>query len=203
MVKTKWRVLDPAVEACEDSHSVLRLLGDMLDRGGADTLDPETLRTADEMVTRYEVDAVASAVPAPEIDKLLDTLLGLGKRLVIVTNNAEDPVKRFLGMHGMSHKFEAIVGRDPYAPHRMKPDPHAVHRALSHLGNMSPVEAVMVGDQLTDLQAASSAGVTFLGYSNDDERSGNLRREGAHCVIHEHAQLVEACALPPVSCPRP
>ncbi|MDX3133418.1 HAD-IA family hydrolase [Streptomyces europaeiscabiei] len=171
MARKKWRVLDPVVEACEDSHSLLRLLGDMLDRSGADTLDPETLKTADELVTRYEEDAVASAVPAPEIHTLLDTLLGLGKRLVIVTNNAEKPVQKFLGIHGMSHKFEAVFGRDPYEPHRMKPDPSSVQRALRHLGDMSPDGAVMVGDQLTDLQAATSAGVRFLGYSALSSRS--------------------------------
>ncbi len=203
MARRTWQVLDPAAEACEDSHSLLRLLGTMLERSGAGALDPETLGRADEMVTRYEADAVASAVPAPGIHALLDTLLGLGKRLVIVTNNAATPVRNFLELHHMSPKFEAVFGRVPQEPHRMKPDPSSLRRALRHLGDMSPDDAVMVGDQLSDLQAARAAGVGFLGYANDAECAGELRRQGARCVVHEHRQLVEACAPPPVNRPRP
>ncbi|MCC9710573.1 HAD-IA family hydrolase [Streptomyces sp. MNU76] len=203
MARRTWQVLDPAAEACEDSHGLLRLLGAMLERSGAGALDPETLGRADDMVTRYENDAVASAVPAPEIHTLLDTLLGLGKRLVIVTNNAADPVRNFLELHDMSHKFEEVFGRVPQEPHRMKPDPRSLRLALRHLGDMSPDDAVMVGDQISDLQAARSAGVGFLGYSNDAERARRLRRQGAHCVVHEHRQLVDACAFPPVNRPRP
>ncbi|WP_200306699.1 HAD family hydrolase [Streptomyces adelaidensis] len=203
MARREWSVLDHVVEACEDSHGLLRILSEMLDRRGDSSLDPTALSTANDIVMRYEYDAVDSAVPAPGIHTLLDTLLGLGKRLVIVTNNAEGPVLRFLELHGMSGKFEVVCGRDPHEPRHMKPDPHLLHRALWSLGRMSPRDAVMVGDQLTDLQAARSAGVGFLGYSTDDEQSGNLSREGAHCVVHSHTQLVAACALPPVSCPHP
>jgi phosphoglycolate phosphatase len=203
MARRKWNVLDHAVEACEDSHGVLRYLGEMRARAQDDSLDPTTLDTADDIVTRHEYEAVRGAVPAPEIHTVVDALLGLGKRLVIVTNNAEGPVREFLEHCSMSGKFEAVCGRDRRHPHRMKPDPSSVHCALSRLGGMHPADAVLVGDQVSDLQAAASAGVRFLGYSSDDERSGNLRQRGACCVIRAHTELVEACLPPPVSCRRP
>lgn len=34
MARKKWNSLDPAVEACDDSHGILHFLRDMLDRRG-------------------------------------------------------------------------------------------------------------------------------------------------------------------------
>lgn len=203
MARKKWNSLDPAVEACDDSHGILHFLRDMLDRRGDAVLDPTALSAANDIVTRYEYEAARSAVPAPGIQLLLDTLLGQGKRLAVVTNNAEGPVRKFLELHGMSRKFEAVCGRDPREPRCMKPDPSSVRRALECLGRMSPDAAVMVGDQLTDLQAAVSAEVGFLGYSTDHERGRLLHREGAQGVVASHAQLIAACAPAPVSRLRP
>jgi phosphoglycolate phosphatase len=203
MARRKWNALDPAVEACDDSHGVLHLLRDMLDRRRDRVLDPTALGAADGIVTRYEYEAAGAAVPAPGFPLLLDTLLGHGKRLAIVTNNAEGPVRKFLELHGMSRKFEAVCGRDPREPRRMKPDPASVHRALRALSRTSPAHAVMVGDQLTDLRAAAAAGVGFLGYATDHERGRLLRREGALGVVGSHAQLIAACGPLPVSRSRP
>ena len=83
-----------------------------------------------------------AAVPAPGVDLLLDSLVEQGKRLAIVTNNAEGPVRAFLGLHKMSGKFEAVCGRDPRDPRRMKPDPSAVRLALERLGHIAPEAAV-------------------------------------------------------------
>lgn len=199
MAREKWNVLDPAVEACDDSHGVLQLLRDMLDRRRDATLDPAALdpavlRAASDIVTRYEDEAAGSAVPAPGVPLLLDTLLGHGKRLAIVTNNAEGPVRKFLELHGMSRKFEAVCGRDPREPRRMKPDPSAVRLALECLGHTGPEAAVLIGDQPSDLGAAVNAGVGFLGYSPDHERNRRLRDAGAHAVVASHAELIAACA---------
>ncbi|QFQ98390.1 HAD family hydrolase [Streptomyces phaeolivaceus] len=203
MARRKWNTLDPAVEACDDSHGILHPLRDMLDRKRDAGLDPAVLREANDIVTRYEYECAGSAEPAPGIQSLLDSLLGRGKRLAIVTNNAEGPVRRFLELHGMSRKFEAVCGRDPGEPRRMKPDPASVHRALRALSPTSPAHAVMIGDQLTDLRAAVSAGVGFLGYSTEPERARLLRCAGAHGVVASHARLVTACAPPQVSRSRP
>ncbi|MFF9040120.1 HAD family hydrolase [Streptomyces sp. NPDC014892] len=207
MARKKWNVLDPAVEACDDSHTVLQLLRDMLDRrrepaldpGALDpaVLDPAVLRAASDIVTRYEDEAVDAAAPAPGVDLVLDTLVEHGKRLAIVTNNAEGPVRKFLELHGMSRKFEAVCGRDPRDPRRMKPDPSAVRFALERLGGIRPDAAVLIGDQPSDLLAAASAGVRFLGYAPDHERDRRLRHAGAHAVVASHAELIAACAPHP------
>ncbi|MEV6384682.1 HAD family hydrolase [Streptomyces sp. NPDC051773] len=206
MAREKWNVLDPAVEACDDSHAVLQLLRDMLDRRRdaplgptalTPALDPAVLRAASDIVTRYEEEAVDAAVPAPGVDLLLDSLVEQGKRLAIVTNNAEGPVRKFLGLHKMSGKFEAVCGRDPRDPRRMKPDPSAVRLALERLGHIAPEAAVLIGDQPGDLRAAAAAGVRFLGYAPDPERDRRLRRAGARTVVASHIELIEACASRP------
>ncbi len=211
MAREKWNVLDPAVEACDDSHAVLQLLRDMLDRRRdaalgptalASALDPAVLRAASDIVTRYEEEAVDAAVPAPGVDLLLDSLVEHGKRLAIVTNNAEGPVRKFLGLHKLSGKFEAVCGRDPRDPRRMKPDPSAVRLALERLGHIGPEAAVLIGDQPGDLRAAASAGVRFLGYAPDPERDRRLRRAGARTVVASHIELIDACVPRPDARPQ-
>ncbi|MGW0824909.1 HAD family hydrolase [Streptomyces sp. NPDC002845] len=203
MARQQWNTLDPAVEQCDDSHDILRLLSDMVDRSEPSSLDRTPLTTANDIITDFEYVAVNSAEPAQHIHTLLDALLDLDKRLGVVTNNAEGPVRRFLELRELDSKFETVCGRDPHEPRLMKPDPGLVLRALKNLGGMEPAGALMVGDQLTDLSAARSAGVRFLGCTSDDGRAEEMRREGADHVVGSHAPVVRACGLLSVGCSPP
>lgn len=62
MARRKWNSLDPAVEACDDSHGILHFLRDMLDRRTDVILDATALGAASQIVTRYEYEAARSAV---------------------------------------------------------------------------------------------------------------------------------------------
>ncbi|MFD2691594.1 HAD family hydrolase [Streptomyces phyllanthi] len=206
MAREEWGALDQEVEDCDDSHGVLRHLRDMVDRREADSLDRAPLEKADGILTRHEYAAVRSARLTPHLDTLLDALRDLGKRLVVVSNNAEGPVRDYLGRQGIEARFEAVCGRDPYEPRLMKPDPYLVMLALEGLGGVDPARALMIGDQVTDLKAARAAGVRFLGYTGDANRAQEMREmrlRDADPVVRSHAPVIAACALLSVSCPRP
>lgn len=192
MARLEWGALDRKVEDCDDSHGILQRLRDMLDGEAPAVRSRVPLGLANTIVTGHEYAAVNSAVQAPDVENLLDALLDLGKRLVIVSNNAEEPVWHYLKHAGLESKFFAVHGRDPGEPRRMKPDPDVVLRALKDLDGLDPSRALLVGDQLTDLRAAKSAGVRFLGYTQDRKRRQQMRRNKADGVVSSHAPVIAA-----------
>ncbi|MGW7817401.1 HAD family hydrolase [Streptomyces puniciscabiei] len=191
VVRGIWGKLDPDVEECEDSHGILRHLRDMYDRPAAEPRDPRALSEAEAIVTRHEYAAVKAAEPTRGVVRLVDALAGLGMRLVIVSNNSAGPVGEFLENNGLRARFEAVVGRDPYELRHMKPDPYAVHRALEIL-RLPADQALLIGDQLTDLTTARAAGTAFLGHTPSAERAREMRSRGADAVVHTHAPVIEA-----------
>ncbi|MGC9544590.1 HAD family hydrolase [Streptomyces sp. UG1] len=192
----EWGWLDPRVKACADSHGVLRHLADMAVRrpGGH---RGTRLGWADGIVTRYEYAAVLRAAPTPGASELVGELDRLGKTLLIVTNNAEGPVREYLERRNLLRHFTAVLGRDPHDPHLMKPHRHVVDRALAELGRPNPSRTLLIGDQLTDLAAARSAQVPFLGLTRDERTAALMRHGGAHSVIASFEPLMSALSTLP------
>ncbi|WP_329442144.1 HAD-IA family hydrolase [Streptomyces canus] len=193
-----WDTLDEDVANCDDSHGILRHLRNMYDRSGPMSRCP--LDLAERIVAEQEGEAVKSALRTPGIATLVHSLHERGKRLVVVSNNADNPIKAFLDQPGLKDRFEAVFGRDPYNAALMKPDPDCVHRALTYLDlpeNAPP--CLLVGDQLTDLQAARAAGTRFLGYTRDRSRARAMLRDGADAVVTSFAPVVAACRQLPTT----
>ncbi|MEV0120603.1 HAD-IA family hydrolase [Streptomyces sp. NPDC050703] len=171
--------LPPSVRASQDSHGLLHLLRDEVfpeDRPDAEA--QKTLELVEGIVTAHEYRAVRKARPEAGITSLLSTLRDRGKRLVVVSNNAEGPVRAFLGRAGLSPRFEGVFGRDPHELRHMKPHPRCVDLAVGFLG-VSPEDCLLVGDQPTDLEAAHRAGVPFLGYARSTAVARRMRAEHA------------------------
>ncbi|WP_320778875.1 HAD family phosphatase [Streptomyces sp. CRN 30] len=189
-----WGPLDPEVSACDDSHGILRPLRNMYEQKEPKPNNRRPLRKAERIVTRREAKAARTARPTPGIFELVDNLHTLDKQLIVVSNNAEAPIRAYLERHGRYDKFEKVCGRDPADARRMKPHPDCVRRALDHLGlsRDSAPTCLLVGDQLTDLRAAKAAGTRFLGFTADVSRERAMRREGADAVVGSHARLLAA-----------
>ncbi|GHC31022.1 hydrolase [Streptomyces vinaceusdrappus] len=185
-----WGPLDPSVEECGDSHGVLGPLREMYERS-ARGLSALPLELAEAAVTALERRAVRTAVPTPHLHALVDLLLAHGKRLVVVSNNAEGPIRDCLGRLGLEPKFDGVFGRSPHDARLMKPHPDCVHRALRHLALPSS-DCLLVGDQLTDLDAARSAGTGFLGLTRAAERARQMAERGADAVVSSYLPVLRA-----------
>ncbi|MEV5434941.1 HAD family hydrolase [Streptomyces sp. NPDC052682] len=190
-VREIWGPLDPDVEACEDSHGILRRIRDMYDRPAPVSRSRRALALAEAIVTRYEYQAVEAAEPTARFTDLVDELLKLKLTLAIVSNNAEGPVWEFLKRLGMESRFETVIGRDPYELRHMKPASYAVDRAVQHLG-LLPSSCLLVGDQLTDLEAARAAGTRFIGYTSRQERATQMWERLADWVVPSHEPVIVA-----------
>lgn len=98
--------------------------------------------------------------PAPGLIPLIETLNRRGARIGILTRNTREIALQTVNRLGIGHYFqkECILGRDNTPP---KPDPEGLFR-LSAQWDTSPVELVMVGDYLFDLQTGRNAGAATV-----------------------------------------
>ncbi len=89
-----------------------------------------------------------------------------GVRLGVATNKPQAATREILLHFGMRERLGAIVGGD--AVTRKKPAPEALLLTLERL-DTAPQDALMVGDSVTDLEAARAAGLPVVlirgGYS--------------------------------------
>jgi phosphoglycolate phosphatase len=82
-----------------------------------------------------------------------------GVRLGVATNKPQVATREILLHFGLLERLGAIVGGD--AVTRKKPAPDALLLALEQLGT-APRDALMVGDSVTDVEAARAAGMPIV-----------------------------------------
>ncbi|MFF3909520.1 HAD family hydrolase [Streptomyces sp. NPDC001848] len=171
------------------------LLG-LLTQAESDDPDPHVvLRTVDvrhpgsdlvteleEILTQHELRAVPLARPTPYADPLIRTWTAVGVRLAVTTNNSALVAGRYLESRGLTECFARHVYGRTRDLRRMKPDPHCLNQALTAMG-ARPADALMIGDTVSDLLAADSAGVPFVGYAPDERRDKVLRAAGAQYLV--------------------
>jgi phosphoglycolate phosphatase len=86
----------------------------------------------------------------------LDRLEADGWALGMCTNKPEGLARALIEALGLGGRFAALLGADSL-PWR-KPDPRHVLQTIAHLGG-APERAVLIGDTVTDRDAARAAGV--------------------------------------------
>ncbi|MEU1041437.1 HAD family phosphatase [Streptomyces sp. NPDC005907] len=107
-----------------------------------------------------------------------------GRPIAVVTNNSPDCVRSFFDLHGLSYLVDDVVGRVPHRPDLMKPNPCAVLHAAEQL-DVPPAACVLIGDSLTDIQAAHAAGGTAIGYANKPHKREALTAAGAEAITED------------------
>lgn len=124
------------------------------------------LSTTIEIALRAaELQAVTTASPVPGSTDLLTACQATGRPVAVVSNNSAEAIHAYLRRHGLVPLVAHVQGRDTHDPDLMKPNPSPLRVALTAL-DAEPDGAVLIGDSLTDLQAARAAGVRVIGYAN-------------------------------------
>jgi HAD superfamily hydrolase (TIGR01509 family) len=134
-------------------------------RWTGDHCNPELTTAVDDALSALELQAVESATPTPYGHDVIRSARDAGVPVAIVSNNSGAAVSAYLAAHGLAEQVDRVFGR-PYAqPALMKPDPWMVLNAVRAVGG-EPAACVLVGDSMTDIQAARAAGVHVVGYAN-------------------------------------
>ncbi|MFB7977277.1 HAD family hydrolase [Streptomyces vinaceus] len=171
-------VLAPALEqrarATDDPMEVHRL-----SQEGGSTV----LAAIEQALTAAEVQAVnVAGVPTAGGIQALHAARNTGRRIAVVSNNSSDCVREYLTLHGLEGVVDEIIGRPSLRPDLMKPSPHPLLTAASALG-VAPHLTVLVGDSVTDVEAAHSAGAMSIGYANKASKEASLMDAGAEVVV--------------------
>jgi phosphoglycolate phosphatase-like HAD superfamily hydrolase len=142
-----------------------------------------------------EILAATIAKPNVSAMELMEFLEATGRRQAIVTNNCPQAVQTYLEKWDLTQHFRAedtknyphgyVFGRSNADPKRLKPNPLFLEQAMKALG-AKPEECLMVGDSITDFEAAKAAKVPFLGYTLTPDRAALLYQAGADIVIKEY-----------------
>lgn len=108
--------------------------------------------------------------PYPGVVEALDKLVERGLHLGVVTNKPARFTEPLLESLGLRDAFQAVVTGD--AVTEQKPAPEPMLKAVRLCGGI-PQQAIMVGDSMTDVEAARRAGLGVIGvpygYNHGDE----------------------------------
>lgn len=102
-------------------------------------------------------------------------------------------VLAYLTAHDLTRYVQAILGRDDPDPAKMKPDPYRVRQAIEPAA-AATAECVLIGDSVTDVIAAHSAGITATGYANKPGKADQLRLAGADAVTESMTLISQAAS---------
>jgi phosphoglycolate phosphatase len=107
----------------------------------------------------YQASPAALTRCYPSVVQTLEVLRGHHFGLAVVTNKPVVATKKILDALSLSKFFAAVVGGDSVK--KRKPDPAPVLEATRQLG-VDVTQALMVGDNIHDVEAAHSAGMRCI-----------------------------------------
>lgn len=151
-------------------------------------------RQVEEALQAAEIKAVESATATSGATEFVEACEAADRPVAIVSNNCEASVRSYLEHAGLSNRVRHVEARDPIHVDRMKPSPYLVLRAASAL-SVQPAQSVLVGDQVSDVVAASAAGARSVGYANKPGKADDLARAGATAVIDDMRDLSSMLGL--------
>ena len=124
--------------------------------------------------------------PFPRVRQLLERFVESGLELAVASSAKEDELAALLEIAGVSDLIPTRTSSDD--ADRSKPDPDIVEAALAHV-SAGKARSVMLGDTPYDLEAASRAGIGFVGLECGGWSRADLR--GAIDVYASPADLLE------------
>lgn len=151
----------------------------------------EALADVENACTAAEIVSARTCTPTPGARTLLAALHAAGTPVVIVSNNAAEPIRVYLERYALTAYVRDVVGRPGLRPDLMKPHPHTVERALA-IAEVDAPRAVLIGDSVSDIEVARTAHVLSIGYAKTHRRGSELRAAGADAITVSIAELIES-----------
>lgn len=139
----------------------------------------------------HEVEAVQSAETTAGAHELITGWKSTGRPLAIVSNNSFAAVETYLNLHSLRSYADAISARLNSDTALLKPDPHLVTTATKALGIDAP-SCTLLGDSLTDIAAAQTAGVRAIAYANKPGKVEDFEHTRAVAIITSVQTLASA-----------
>ena len=123
----------------------------------------------------------------PHVRETLDELQHRGIRMTIASSRTSTSLWAFLDDMGIGHYFELVVGAQDVS--QPKPSPMPVLHILEKL-QVSPDQALVVGDMPVDILMGRNAHVTTCGVTYGNGTPADLLAAGADHLIDDFADLL-------------
>lgn len=124
----------------------------------------------DTFLEIYNADPCVDTRPFKGILPFLDWGIKNNKKLICVTNKPEQPARKILEELDMGHYFVDVIGGDRFDAR--KPDPIQLNYCVEFY-QMTPEQALMVGDSSNDVEASRRANVDCIvvsyGYNHGED----------------------------------
>jgi phosphoglycolate phosphatase len=148
--------------------------------------EAEYARAYPIFVDLYRENTSKRSVLYPGIRQGLDYLLTEGYPLGCVTNKAAQFTEPLLKDLGIRDAFGIVISGDTLP--RKKPDPMPLLHAADHFG-VSPADALLVGDSVSDVKAARAAGFRIVCMSYGYNHGQDIREAEPDAVIDSLAEI--------------
>jgi phosphoglycolate phosphatase len=128
------------------------------------------------------------AQPYDGIQALLDSLVGAGYRLAVLTNKDDVFAQQCVRHFFPATRFDCVVGHSSSVPH--KPDATGGNLIAEQLG-FATCELAMIGDTSIDIHTAQACNMFSVGVLWGFREIAELEAAGADRIIEHPSQLLD------------
>ncbi|GAB2829017.1 HAD family hydrolase [Lentzea nigeriaca] len=151
-------------------------------------------RYAEAALRAHEVEAIATAEPTAGANRLIRTWHASGRKVAIVSNNSAAAVEAYLHRYSLMPYVHCISARTEADPRLLKPNPFLLRQASDRL-DTAATKSVMIGDSLSDIQAAQAADVPVIGYANKPGKLNAFKLARPDAIIKSIALIAGLASL--------
>lgn len=140
----------------------------------------------------YELYAFPGAV---ELLKILKNDLAKHLQIALVTSKKTDVAIRNAQSLGLSAYLDVVIGSDKVTQY--KPDPEGIFVALQHFhaDRLRPLNALMVGDSIFDIQMGQKAKIETCGVTWGAHSADKLQSAKPNYLVHNFKELLDILML--------
>jgi len=129
---------------------------------------------------KYELEAAKSTSLLPGVLETLQALKKMNVKIGLCTINSEKSTNYILKSFDIAKFFDAVTPRNKVK--QVKPNPEHLEATLKAL-KVTPKEAVIVGDGVSDMKCAKDVGALAVGISSGVSNPKELINSGANYMI--------------------
>ena len=145
------------------------------------------MRIRKSFLPYYDAHNTDYTKPYEGIHELLTTLQSEGYMLAVASNKYQAATEKLIKYLFPDIIFTAVLGQRENIP--VKPDPAIVHDILK-IANISPEEAIYIGDSGVDMQTASNSKVTSIGVTWGFRPHEELVTAGANYIADTTTEIL-------------
>src|ERR1043165_6061004 len=126
--------------------------------------------------------------PFPKVHELFQRIRDDNKRIVLASSGKKADTKYYIDLLAVGDLIDGYVSGDD--ADNSKPAPDIFAASLKKLGDISPADAVTVGDTRFDIEAAAKAGLDTIAFLCGGTSESVLREVGAIAIFRDPADFL-------------